>query len=277
MAEHEPVDLDDVDGVDDEPAPVSGPAFVNDSIIECFQAHADQLRAARRRRKEQLRPKSILEAAVPPQGDTGATNAPGGHGPPNPAPGAAPGAVVPRFDADGALDASSVWNRFDTDAFDGDAVLRCLYSLLDMIDDRGYQRSTHQLAFHQAFIRATSRVIYKSEWAASKPNIMRANEWDKCPSEILVSTPRRFGKTFRYRAGPTLKSCNRLTRSVCLAASQSSALVSRCPLTSRSSFSVPRGALLGNCLRGYVRFPQTSRVCTPLCMSNCCPIVWTDR
>lgn len=50
------------------------------------------------------------------------------------------------------------------------------------------------MMFHDAFIRACSRVMYRKDWSKSKPMIQARNNWDKCPSQILVSTPRRFGK-----------------------------------------------------------------------------------
>ena len=53
------------------------------------------------------------------------------------------------------------------------------------------------MAFHSSFERCVSRVIYKKDWATARPAIMRHNKWDKCSSEVLISTPRRFGKTFR--------------------------------------------------------------------------------
>jgi hypothetical protein len=81
--------------------------------------------------------------------------------------------------------------------FEGDEILAKLQSLLATIDERGYQRSRQQLMFHDAFIRATSRVIYRKDWSTSRPVIMSKNNWTKCSSEILISTPRRFGKTFR--------------------------------------------------------------------------------
>jgi len=105
------------------------------------------------------------------------------------------------------------------------------------------RRSPHQLKFHSAFERATARVIYREvrlpslpllnpyntltavlcsqDWGTQRPNIMRKNNWDTCPSEVLIrcayfyhrlpgtatpthvcarcvcrSTPRRFGKTY---------------------------------------------------------------------------------
>jgi len=57
-------------------------------------------------------------------------------------------------------------------------------------------QSPHQLKFHSAFERATARVIYRQDWATMRPAIMKKNGWPTCPSEVLISTPRRFGKTF---------------------------------------------------------------------------------
>lgn len=83
-----------------------------------------------------------------------------------------------------------------TDLMRGDTNLRTLRTLLSMVDDRGFERSPHQIQFHSAFERCTARVIYKRDWATSRPAIMKRNGWDKCSSEVMISTPRRFGKTF---------------------------------------------------------------------------------
>jgi hypothetical protein len=74
--------------------------------------------------------------------------------------------------------------------------MRTLNKLLSMVDDRGYARSSQQLRFHHSFTRATARVLYRADWATSQPAVMAQNNWDKCNSEVLISTPRRFGKTF---------------------------------------------------------------------------------
>ncbi len=50
------------------------------------------------------------------------------------------------------------------------------------------------MKFHSAFERCVSRVVYKKDWATSRPAIMRHNMWAKCSSEVMISTPRRFGK-----------------------------------------------------------------------------------
>ena len=57
-------------------------------------------------------------------------------------------------------------------------------------------RSAQQLDFHTAFMKAAARVIYRTTWATDRPAIMAAHGWEKSNSEVLISTPRRFGKTF---------------------------------------------------------------------------------
>lgn len=86
--------------------------------------------------------------------------------------------------------------RMDSDKWQGCTNLRTLRTLLSIVDDRGFERSPHQMKFHSAFERCVSRVIYKKDWATSRPAIMRHNGWKKCSSEVMISTPRRFGKTF---------------------------------------------------------------------------------
>lgn len=50
--------------------------------------------------------------------------------------------------------------------------------------------STHQQKFHEAFIRAAARIIYREEWPLKKDTIMRHNGWESARSEVLISTPR---------------------------------------------------------------------------------------
>lgn len=100
-------------------------------------------------------------------------------------------------DASAAADADAglgVWQHGDE--YQGDVNLRTLKALLERVDQRGFERSAHQLEFHEAFFNACSRVIYKADWEVSKPKIMRKNNWTSVQSEVMISTPRRFGKTF---------------------------------------------------------------------------------
>lgn len=94
--------------------------------------------------------------------------------------------------------ADTLGKRQPSDVFSGDVNLRTLRTLLGMIDERGWERSPHQVLFHASFEKCVSRVLYKNEdeWKTQRPAIMRHNGWERCSSEVMISTPRRFGKTF---------------------------------------------------------------------------------
>ena len=86
------------------------------------------------------------------------------------------------------------WMKLPADKFLGDTRLRVVQALLGEIDERGFERSAHQVKFHDAFLRACSRVLYREEWAVHRSAIMRHHNWDRVNSEVMISTPRRFGK-----------------------------------------------------------------------------------
>lgn len=120
--------------------------------------------------------------------------------------------------------------------------------LLAIVDDRGFERSSQQVEFHEAFINAVARILFREDWALAKPDILKRNGWEKSYSEVLISTPRRFGKTFRcvasalYPAPPPTF--------VCPAAWQFSPPSSRLLVRWRSSSSLRRGERPGSCWRG---------------------------
>ena len=70
---------------------------------------------------------------------------------------------------------------------------------LEALDGRGWQRSFHQRMFHDNFIRSCARVFFKTEppgaFARAHQAVLDLNGWDNLSQEILISTPRRFGKT----------------------------------------------------------------------------------
>jgi len=70
---------------------------------------------------------------------------------------------------------------------------------LEALDRQGWLRSFHQRLFHDHFIRACARIFWKTEpqgsFARNHQKILEMNGWDHLSQEILVSTPRRFGKT----------------------------------------------------------------------------------
>jgi hypothetical protein len=70
---------------------------------------------------------------------------------------------------------------------------------LAAIDRQGWDRSHHQRIFHEVYLKACVRVFFKRDgpgaFARSHNRVLELNGWDATPQEVLVSTPRRFGKT----------------------------------------------------------------------------------
>jgi hypothetical protein len=70
---------------------------------------------------------------------------------------------------------------------------------LDSLDRRGWKRSFFQRKFHEKFLCATARAFWKvdppGQFAKDYQKILEVNGWDEISQEILISTPRRFGKT----------------------------------------------------------------------------------
>lgn len=54
-------------------------------------------------------------------------------------------------------------------------------------------------------MKAAARVIYRADWETDRPMIMEKYNWEMCKSEVLISTPRRFGKTFSWVFAPRKK------------------------------------------------------------------------
>jgi len=83
-----------------------------------------------------------------------------------------------------------------TNGFDRMLSLR---KALDALDRGGWERSYHQRVFHESFMNAVVRVLFKTDppgfFAQSYPRILELNTWTNIHQEILISTPRRFGKT----------------------------------------------------------------------------------
>lgn len=82
------------------------------------------------------------------------------------------------------------------DAFKGCTRIRTINQLLAAIDNSGFERSANQERFHDVFIKSCAPIIYKEDWDVKKNTIMRTNRWAAVYKGSLVSTPRRFGKTF---------------------------------------------------------------------------------
>lgn len=91
---------------------------------------------------------------------------------------------------------------------------------LEALDRQGWLRSFHQRMFHDNFIRACARIFWKREkpgvFAKDHQKILETNGWDHLSQEVLVSTPRRFGKTISVSmfAAAMLYSCPNLEMSI---------------------------------------------------------------
>lgn len=180
------------------PEPVD--ALIHETLFKSFEAHVDRLDAARRRRIETLSFKSALEDDGKEELNEDATQ--------------------------DEIEGLGVWQPGDE--FQGDVNYRTLQRLLTRVDQRGFERSAQQLEFHVAFMKAAARVIYRGSWETERPAIMKKFGWETSNSEVLISTPRRFGKTFRLGGHP--RPCvhlHKLTSQACSAASPSSARASR--------------------------------------------------
>jgi hypothetical protein len=70
---------------------------------------------------------------------------------------------------------------------------------LTKLDAKGWKRSFHQRLFHDDFLKACTRIFWKLEpagtFARQHLEILQRNNWSHISQEVLVSTPRRFGKT----------------------------------------------------------------------------------
>ncbi len=78
----------------------------------------------------------------------------------------------------------------------GDERLASIRAMLNWLDDHGHERSPQQRELQEAFLQATVKIIYRDEFVDNVERIMRNNGWTKLFQEVLIGTPRRFGKTY---------------------------------------------------------------------------------
>jgi hypothetical protein len=78
----------------------------------------------------------------------------------------------------------------------GDECLANIRGMLAWLDDNGHERSAQQVQLQEAFVKASLRFIYQGEFDKSIERVMRENDWPQIWQEVLIGTPRRFGKTY---------------------------------------------------------------------------------
>lgn len=77
----------------------------------------------------------------------------------------------------------------------GDQRYQALTSALEAIDKNGYRRSDGQRKFHLAYITACIKRIYKYDLDENIEKIYNMYKIHELKSEVLITTPRRYGKT----------------------------------------------------------------------------------
>lgn len=79
----------------------------------------------------------------------------------------------------------------------GHRIVRSIREKFEKIDATGdKRRSIDQCIMSEKFLSACARNIYGEDFEANELEIMRVNGWDEIKQEIMVCTPRRFGKTW---------------------------------------------------------------------------------
>lgn len=75
----------------------------------------------------------------------------------------------------------------------GETILKKLNKTLDEL---GLVRTDQQKVFHKHMVNATIPKIFGGDLTTHKERILKENNWDDIKQEVLVVTPRRFGKTW---------------------------------------------------------------------------------
>jgi hypothetical protein len=82
----------------------------------------------------------------------------------------------------------------------GDTYVRNIRKTLDSF---GYERTTSQRRFHDAYLQACLPAIYGArDFARHQSRILAEHGLSKMQYEVLVVSPRRWGKTFSVRPPP---------------------------------------------------------------------------
>lgn len=74
--------------------------------------------------------------------------------------------------------------------------LNDLIAALNKLDTLGFKRSNGQRLFHKAYIGACLKKIYGNDLYRDLAELLREYELDELRTDVIVTTPRRFGKTF---------------------------------------------------------------------------------
>ena len=80
-------------------------------------------------------------------------------------------------------------------ASDGEARAKLLIKNLARLDELGFKRSKGQRTFHRAFMASCIRKIYGRDVYRNLEKVLREYELDDLRADVIVLSPRRWGKT----------------------------------------------------------------------------------
>lgn len=87
-------------------------------------------------------------------------------------------------------------HKFSSPTMDGMFRLKQFRGLLEKIDILYKKRSIGQRDFHDAFtIASLPHIVGEDEWDKNRSSYLEVLDTDEYRGEVLITTPRRFGKT----------------------------------------------------------------------------------
>ena len=86
-------------------------------------------------------------------------------------------------------------NSIQQHSIDPYELLESLIDILKKLDTLGFERSDHQMKFHKAFICASLRIIFGKKLYKYLPRLIKLFGIKILHSDVIVCTPRRWGKT----------------------------------------------------------------------------------
>ena len=100
-----------------------------------------------------------------------------------------------------SLNVRPTWNHYANITYErieseGEARMNALIGTLELLDRRGFNRFDAQREFHKHFIAANLKKIYGGDLYKNLDSIMQRFNITKIRSDVLVCTPRRWGKTY---------------------------------------------------------------------------------
>jgi hypothetical protein len=87
-------------------------------------------------------------------------------------------------------------SKYEVRETDGFSRLNALVKTLELLDERGFKRSKSQREFHKHYIAASLKKIFGNDLHRNLLRIMEMFKLKEIRSDVIVCTPRRWGKTF---------------------------------------------------------------------------------